>query len=63
MNHTLNKRIKINDNFFIFPQKMLEAAFIKSLWKPRLTHSSGWMRELFLAEPFTVVVEALPRDF
>jgi hypothetical protein len=23
----------------------------------------GWMRELFLAEPFTVVVEALPRDF
>jgi hypothetical protein len=22
--------------------------------------SGGWMRELFLAEPFTVVVEALP---
>jgi hypothetical protein len=56
----IKQTIKINDNFFIFLKRCLSPLFIKSLWKPRLTHSGGWMRELFLAEPFTVVVEALP---
>jgi hypothetical protein len=42
---------------------MLEPLFIKSLWKPRLTHSR-WLDAWALSRrTLTVVVEALPRDF
>jgi hypothetical protein len=46
-----------------FLKRCLKPLFIKSLWKPRLTHSR-WLDAWALSRrTLTVVVEALPRDF